>query len=128
VAPIAWSDVVALPNLLGVNPPNFAGVSMTAQTAILNMVNAELDVDAFDGEDGPDTHLARVYMAAHFACVGPLAAVLTGEREDDLATTYALVPVPTSRDASMAFWFRTGYGAAYWNMVQTSFAGLPFVV
>ncbi len=120
---IAWTDVTSLPNA----PPAFATVSMVAQTAILAFANNYLDVDQFDGESGPTTHLARCYLAAHFATIGPLAGILTGTKEDDLSDTYALIPVPIARDSAMAFWFRSGFGAAFWMLVQSSGARMPIV-
>ena len=120
---ITWSDVTTLPNA----PAAFASVSMDGQTAILALVNDYLDVSQFDGEDGPTVHLARCYLAAHYASIGPLGGILTGTREDDLEDTYALIPIPIARDSMMAFWFRSGFGAAFWALMNSSGAriGVP---
>lgn len=115
---ITWADVLALPNL----PASFTtpGVSVGAQTAILHYVNGDaqggLDANAYGGEGDATLDLARRYCAAHLALVGPLAAIKTGTREDDLADTYALMPIPPGA----SFWFTTRYGMAFWQMTVSS--------
>ncbi len=61
---ITWTDVTNYASEL-------SGVSLGAQTGILALANARFDPAALDGENGPETRLARVLLAAHLATVGP---------------------------------------------------------
>ena len=117
---ILWSDVLSLPNLPA-TPFTTPGVSAEMQTAILSYVNDSdgstgLDPNAFDGEGGSMLNLARLYCAAHLALVGPLVGIKTGAKELDLSVTYALPPIPMGA----AFWYRTGFGMAFWDLMMSS--------
>jgi hypothetical protein len=116
VAAITWANVLALPNLPA-SPFTNPGVSSFMQTSILAYVNSSdgatgLDPNAYDGEGGADLNLARLYCAAHLALVSPITGILTGTKEDDLADTYALPPIPPGS----AFWATTRFGLAFWQL------------
>lgn len=61
---ITWTDVTSYASEL-------SSVDLGAQTGILAVANARFDPAALDGENGPETKLARVLLAAHLATVGP---------------------------------------------------------
>lgn len=63
MAAITWANVTDF-------APTLSTVAADAQTAILAYVNTLLAVDEFDGESGPTTRLARIYLAAHLGTVG----------------------------------------------------------
>lgn len=66
-SPIAWTDVTgAFPEI---NTATLAGkLPVPAQNVILTNVNGPgLSVSNFDGEDGTQTHDARLLLAAHMA-------------------------------------------------------------
>jgi hypothetical protein len=104
MAPIVWTDVTTLPGATG---DGLGAVDPVAQTAILAVVNKYLDVSSFDGESGPDTHLARCFMAAHICAMGKLGVggPVTGESDGRRSRQYAM---PSTRSELM----RTSYGAA----------------
>lgn len=110
MAPITWTDVVALPGAVG---DGMGLVPPLGQTMILASVNKFFDVTMYDGEDGPDTKLARCYMACHFAALGKLGSggTMIGESDGRLSRQYAM---PATRSE----WFRTSYGAAAWSLAN----------
>ena len=91
MADITWTDVV----------DHAAGLSThdaEAQANILAYVNAHFDVSVLDGEAGPTTKLARVYLAAHLASlektsggsgVGPVQSESGGRLSRSYATRSA---------------------------------------
>jgi hypothetical protein len=121
VASITWDDVKAV----AANDPKVSSAPPATQAIVLAYVNAELDPCAFQGgEGGPRIKIARAYLAAHLASLGPHTAVLTSMKEDDVSIGYTLPPIPVGDDP---FWQRTAYGSAYRALVNTSYARLPFV-
>lgn len=110
MAPIAWTDVIALPGALG---DGMGLVPVLGQTMILTAVNKLFDVTMFDGEEGPNTKLARVFMACHLAALGKLGTggPMIGESDGRLSRQYAM---PSTRSE----WFRTSYGAAAWTLAS----------
>ncbi len=88
MADIDWTDVTD-------HVSSLSTISVNAQTDILAYVNAHFDVDVLDGETGPTTKLARVYLASHLATlgksVGSGAGVgpVTSEKGGRLARSYA---------------------------------------
>lgn len=58
---IVWSDVIAEAGELN------GKMSDAAQVGILAYVNNNLNAAGYDGENGPQTKLARIYLAAHMA-------------------------------------------------------------
>lgn len=79
MAAIAWTDVTALASQLST-------ASAGLQAMVLAYVNGNgVNVDAFDGEDGETTKLARAALAAHLgstfavgAAGGPIASQSAG--------------------------------------------------
>jgi hypothetical protein len=119
MAAIAWTDVVALPGAA-----RLATLATIYQDVVLAMVNTRVAVDGFDGEDGPLTKLARMYLAAHQATLGLQKApgALTGERAGGIDKTFA-APMIQSEFAV------TPYGMLYLTLVRTSpGCRLPLVV
>lgn len=101
-------------------------VPLDAQTAILAHVNAHLYVANLDGEDGPTTRLARIYLAAHHglgavpgaggAGGGPVASESGG---DGLSVSYAI----TSSAMTSGALGETSWGRKYLALVRPAFAG-----
>ena len=121
MADIIWADVLAL-------APELTEPSDAARVYILEHVNAELDVDMFDGEDGPTTRLARIWLAAHLATSGASSSgggsvgPVTSESVGGMSISYG------AYDTSDAAAGTTTYGRLYLSLVQNSFARLPVVL
>lgn len=128
MAAITWDNVVN-----GAYPTDTAFITAVDdewQTAVLAMVNSALNTALFtDGGGGgssPKLYMARVYLALHYAKVGPRATLLTGQRELDLGETYGIPPLPPGEDP---FWMLTGYGKAYLALIRaTPLARMPWVI
>lgn len=120
MAPIAWTDVEAVSSPL-------ASVVVAQQNAILAMVNVKFAA-VFDGEDGPTTKLARIYVAAHFASLPgsgeqrPGGAV-TAETRGGLSRQYA--PPPAGAGAYEGTWSDTQWGRRYLQLLLGSKARWP---
>lgn len=70
---IVWTDLTtAWPT-----DTQLAAVAVPFQNLILDYVNKELNVALFGGEDASKTKLARMFLAAHFGKMVPVA-VATG--------------------------------------------------
>lgn len=121
MAPIAWSDVVSVSSPL-------AAVVEAQQDAILAMVNAKFS-SVFDGEDGPTTKLARIYVAAHFASLPgatdqrPGGAV-TSESRGGLSRSYAPPQTGSGGDYE-GTWSDTQWGRRYLQLLLGSRARWP---
>ncbi len=111
---ILFSDVLALP---GANV-ELANVPAGGQTLILAVVNVLLDVNMFDGEAGPQTKLARCFLAAHFCALGKLGTggPLIAESDGRLSRQYAL---PSTRSEYMT----TSYGIAFYSLIGSQARG-----
>jgi hypothetical protein len=113
VAPIAWSDVTAFVSTLStVNP--------TQQELLLEMANTRTNVDIFDGEDGIDTKLARIYLVAHFASLPGAgstapAGPLIGQTRGKLSQQFQGLPLTAANE-----WLLTQWGRRYWQLLQAS--------
>lgn len=121
MADIVWTDVTAF-------APQLTTVDAGAQTDILAHVNALLDVDQFDGESGPTTRLARIYLAAHVAAsvqqgASGSAGPVTSEKVGDLARSYGF-----SGFLSFSALEGTAYGRLYKMLLSTSNARGPRVL
>lgn len=116
MASIVWTDVAALPNV--------PTISTTGQAAILGVVNSALDVSAFDGEAGPITKLARMFLAAHFASLAQLGrgGVLAAESGGGLSRSYAMPPL-----ANRSWYMTTSYGSAFYGLLRPQVRG-PIVL
>lgn len=119
MADIAWSDVID-------HAAELSAVTAGAQANILAFVNAALDVATFDGEAGPRTKLARIYLAAHFATADVVstggAGPLTAESLGDESRSYGSFSLAAGTLAS------TGYGNSYLALVNTSAARGPILL
>lgn len=106
MAAIVWSDVTGLAAELATFPA-------AGQTAILGAVNTLLNVASFDGENGPITKLARMYLAAHLAASAALGGTgpLISETEGSLSRGYA---IPSGHGAFAT----TTYGSMYWMLLR----------
>lgn len=107
MAAIVWSQVAAMDSD-GVLPD----LTPLAQQQILAYVNTCLTVINYGGEGSPKLTLARIYLAAHFAQLGPDGAV-TGEGAGGLHRTYA---VPRSGYEYEA----TSWGRAFIDISKTT--------
>ena len=125
MAAIVWSDVVAF-------EPLVSTVANAAQTAILAYVNTHTNVQAFDGEDGADTRLARIFLAAHLGLGavpgtgggvggGPVASISGG---DGLAISYAVTASATS-GAALG---ETAWGRKYTDLVRRTPGARAWIV
>lgn len=123
MAAITWSDVTAHAAQL-----TTAVVPSAARTDILAYVNSVVNVKVIDGEDGPKSKMARIYLAAHFGEVARSQGLLssgavTSESAGGLARSYAAILTmdPASLGASR-------YGQEYTALIRTSGARAPFVI
>lgn len=108
-SPIVWADVTGVANGNAV----IASFNSVGQTAILALVNGMLNVAMFDGEDGPRTHLARCFMAAHIAAssnTGDAGGAVIMESEGGVTRQYSMPPVGDDLR-------RTSYGAMYMMLI-----------
>jgi hypothetical protein len=72
MAAIAWTDVVDV-------APTMSTAAAGLQTMVLAYVNEHgVNINAFDGEDGATTKLARAHLAAHLAAMSGRAGVASG--------------------------------------------------
>lgn len=119
MAAILWSDVTAF-------APTLTTVAAAAQADVLNYVNTLLAVAEFDGEDGPTTRLARIYLAAHLATVGAGANSSSGgatvgpvieEKVGDLQAKYSAsaAQIVTVSGLGMSAW-----GVLYLGIIRRS--------
>jgi len=79
---------------------------------ILSWVNGNgINVDAFDGESGDTTKLARCYLAAHLALIsasgGSSGGAVVSESEGGISKTYAAVALSPGELG------RTAYGSQF---------------
>ena len=118
-SPITWADVLALPSATAAK---FSSVTAPMQTAILNYVNTLVGLPSvFDGEGGPTTRLARMYLAGHMGVSLPPFGIVASEAAGGLSRSYA-VPPPQLDELQL-----TVYGRMYSGLVNRSFARLPIV-
>ncbi len=113
MAAIQWSSVTDF-------DASLSAVNASAQTAILATVNTWLDVSTLDGEDGPQTFLARCYLAAHhgLGCLPGTSGIVIGETGGDgLGVTYA-VPLIAQKTALG----ETKWGRRYADLMGSSLA------
>ena len=118
MAAITWANVVDFDSGLST-------VDADAQTAILAYVNAEHDVTAFDGEDGPTLKLARIYLAAHLGrtmgVAGAASGPVTSASSGGLSVSYG--SFATSAEGLGT----TAWGNLYLAIIKRSAATVGFV-
>lgn len=125
MAAITWTQVTAFAPTLGGST-----LSSTARDAILAWVNGKaIDVNAFDGEDGATTLLARVYLAAHAGTIcrigdagagGPIISRTAG----GVSVTYATPAGGIVFDSLDS----TQFGKMFRQLCKTSLGTGPFVL
>ena len=89
---------------------------------------APLDPDEIDGETGPDTKLARIYLAAHAATIASNAAAgasgpLTGRSAGGLSETFS-----AGAPSLAASYGATAYGQALAALLRMHTAAMPRVL
>lgn len=122
MAPITWTNVTD-------HAAELASVAVDAQTDYLALANTFLNVGMFDGEDGPRTKMARIYLAAHFATLDRLrgtsiAGPVVSESRGGLSRSYANL---TQMSLASGLFGQTTYGQNYATLVRTSRARWPVV-
>lgn len=119
MAPIVWADVIAhATQVRGGNV--FALIDPVEQADLLAMANTRVNIDVFDGEDGIDTRMARIYFAAHFAAGGTVQqrGEVISETRGKLSADFQAVAQGAAGDAG--FWGTTPFGLKYYAMLQMS--------
>lgn len=124
MAAIVWQQVVDFDASLEAVPED-------AQTTILDHVNSALNLEAFDGEDGYRTRMARIFLAAHLG-LGAVpgtsgaggGAVTSESGGDGLSVTYAVSAAATT-DGALS---ETAWGRRYREIVRSSPAARVLVV
>lgn len=113
MAAITWTDVTDEAPELAV------GITVNAQTALLDYVNTKLVVSGYDGESGRKSFLARVYLAAHMATLikrRGLAGTKTSQSAGPVAESFAPIQLPR-----LGTYATTSYGLLF-ETVSTSSA------
>lgn|SRR5512139_287580 len=123
MAPIAWSDVVAVSSVL-------SAVDPLQQAELLAVVNGEMNTFLFGGEDAARTKLARIYFAAHFASLpgaGASAAAgpVVSESRGGLSRAYQAIGGGGGSGSDN--WDDTQWGRRYKTLLSTSRGGWPRV-
>jgi hypothetical protein len=118
MAAITWDDVVDhAASLVDVDPGQ--------QTDLLALVNTQLNVGAFGGEDAPKTKLARIYFVAHFASLpsdeGSSAGPVVSESTGRISRAYQALSGTTEG------WDETRWGRLYQLLLRGSRARWPRV-
>lgn len=125
MATIIWDDVVA-------HAAQLSTLDVDARNAILAHVNTALVPKKFGGESSPKLKLARVYLAAHLATVGPAsggtitAGPVTSETVGGVSRTYANLASASAE--SQAQLQGSTYGQLFLELVRTSSARGPMVL
>lgn len=87
MASIIWADVIA-------HAAELSSAHIVVRTDALAFANARVSSANHDGEDGPTTRLARIYLAAHYVASNPSfgggAGPVTSESEGGLSRSYAV--------------------------------------
>lgn len=124
MADIVWANVLAL-------APELSTVNDQAKVYILAYVNGPgVDPSCFDGETGPTTRLARIYLAAHMGsgvdkgAAGAAGGPVTSESMGGLSRSYSVGSVASSADQTGS----TAYGRMFEALVKNSLARLPIVI
>lgn len=114
MADITWAHVTD-------HAAELATVDVDAQTDILAYVNSSLVSAEFGGEDSSTYKLARIYLAAHTATLGPVsggagaAGPVTAEAAGGLSRSYGFIASMT-----IAGYDSTSYGRLFAQLVRRS--------
>lgn len=109
---IVWSDVIAL-------APELVSTAPALQIFALAEANSIVRVDAYDGENGITTKIARIMRAAHRATLmghADAAGPVIAETEGALSVQYA-APVQSTHSDDLK---ETSYGRQYLGLVRRS--------
>lgn len=122
MADIEWTDVTAF-------APALSTVDEAAQDDIIAWVNAAINPDTFDGDDGPIYRIARIYLAAHSALLARQgnsngAGPVTLETAGGVTRQYA----NPGGGIALAALDSTGYGKLYKQLLASSNVRGPFVL
>lgn len=115
MASITWTDVTNM-------APELSTVSAGLQAMILDYANGNVNTDNFDGEEGEQTKLARVALAAHFATLITMsnsgqAGPITMEKGGDNQVMYGnLFGSPLAGQDFGS----TGYGVLFVTLARAS--------
>lgn len=116
MADVTWQDVlVVAPTLASKN------VSPDEQSIFVNYANEKVNPESFGGEDDKRLHLARCYLAAHFAAVAATQGILgstgptTSQSEGSVSQSFAMLMTPLS-----SLLASTMYGRMYLLLVSES--------
>lgn len=115
MAAIVWQNVLDLP---GTTTDGMATVPVAGQTAILAVVNSQLDVSMFDGEAGSITFLARCFLAAHYAAMS-----YQGSNGSVASQSEGGVSESFSRPLNMSLLSLTSYGVAFQTLIGSQAHG-----
>lgn len=123
--PITWDMVVDF-------AAELSTVDADAQAAIIAWINEALEVDLFDGEDGPMTKLARIYLAAHFGAMskpstGVGAGTTTGPMVSSSAGGLTRSFANTLASGGSGTFSQTRYGVQYEGLLKMTTASFGFV-
>lgn len=125
MADIIWADVTAIATEL-------TSIDGAARVYILAYVNGPgVNPDILDGESGPMTRLARIYLAAHIGsgvgkgASGSAGGAVTSESAGGLSRSYAAPPLPPTTPGSHA---STDYGRRFDDIIGNSLGRIGFVV
>lgn len=116
MADITWSDVTAIAGELST-------YSAAGQTIILAWANNAISVDTLDGEDGPSTKLARIYLAAHAATLSGqggsgASGAITSESVGEISRSYGDSGSGGSSGGGTGEYNSTAYGRAYLMLIR----------
>lgn len=120
MAPITWADVTSYATTLTTVDP-------VQQADLLALVNRGFSA-VFDGEDGPKTRLARIYVAAHFAALPGAgeqraAGPVVSESRGGLSRSYQAISAGGGADSDT--WNDTQWGRRYLQLLLGSKARWP---
>lgn len=121
MADITWSDVTD-------TAPELATLAVNAQTLILDYVNSALNVTVFDGEEGPRTKAARVYLAAHLATMTTRANANASGPKTNASLGPQSKKYSEFKSDFASQYNATSYGMLYSLMVNTSSARGPIIL
>lgn len=120
MAAVTWANVLDF-------APGLSTVAVGAQNAILAYVNTTLQVEAYGGEDGAKTRLARIYLAAHSGEIlkrQGIGGAITGEDvgADSIHFSYT-APLKGAIESLET----TSWGLEFQRLTNSTYARLPMV-
>lgn len=117
MADITWTNVTD-------HVATLSTVGAAAQADILAVVNATFDTEVFDGETGPTTKLARIYLAAHMATLetqggsgGGVVGPVVSESAGRLSRSYSVTAAMNGADGDLEL---TRYGRLLRQLIRAT--------